>query len=219
MMPYFNIYIEDYKLMKCDLKKSEIFEIFDAIAELSFLGENSYIPKTKKQEFYYNKMVSQYEKSLRNYRVSVENGKRGGRPKSKPMGFLQVNPEGNPEHNPAETKPKTLNLKKYNTTSSSNKLLSEDSIPVPPFSEYAFEGEVIKLNEKDWQTWLKAYPDLNLYTELLLRDQWLAEQADAEKSKWFISTAMYLRNQNILRKKQQNQELLSTPAANEEFYL
>ena len=60
-LPYFNIYVDDYKLMKIDLKKSEIFEIFDAISDLSIFGETSFIPNNKKQEFYYDKFVKNLE--------------------------------------------------------------------------------------------------------------------------------------------------------------
>lgn len=67
-------------------------------------------------------------------------------------------------------------------------------------SKYAFEGKVIKLTHKDYENWQKAYPDLNLYAECLVRDEWLSKQPDTKN--WFISTAKYFVKQNEERKKQ-----------------
>lgn len=67
---------------------------------------------------------------------------------------------------------------------------------------YAFEGNVIKLNEKDFNSWQKAYPDLNLYAELLQRDKYLAAQPPDEQKRWFLSTSKFFIKQNALRKAQ-----------------
>lgn len=74
----------------------------------------------------------------------------------------------------------------------------------PPKSNYVFEGEVIKLNQKNFDEWQKAYPDLNLYAELMIRDKWLSEQPpeDTARKNWFISTSQYFVKRNEYRKAQ-----------------
>lgn len=73
-------------------------------------------------------------------------------------------------------------------------------------SKYAFEGKVIKLNKKDFDNWQKAYPELNLYAECLVRDDWLSKQPAEQTKNWFISTAKYFVNQNAERKKQHEEK-------------
>ena len=71
--------------------------------------------------------------------------------------------------------------------------------------KYFFFGKVIKLNEKDSESWQKAYPELNLYAECLVRDEYLATLSNTEQKNWFMSTARYFVKQNEIRK-QQHQE-------------
>lgn len=71
---------------------------------------------------------------------------------------------------------------------------------------YAFEGKIIHLTQKDFDRWKKAYPDLNLWGELMLRDDWLSKQPPESVKDWFISTSQYFLKQNELRKRQ-NAEL------------
>ena len=68
--------------------------------------------------------------------------------------------------------------------------------------KYAFEGKVIKLTQKDFDNWQKAYPDLNLYAECLQRDNYLAEQPPDEQKRWFLSTSAFFIKQNERRKAQ-----------------
>lgn len=56
--------------------------------------------------------------------------------------------------------------------------------------EYAFEGDVIKLNQKDYDAWQKKYDLLDLPFELEKRDIWLSGQEKV--GNWFISTKQYL---------------------------
>ncbi len=56
--------------------------------------------------------------------------------------------------------------------------------------EYAFEGDVIKLNQKDYDAWQKKYDLLDLAFELEKRDIWLSGQEKV--GNWFISTKQYL---------------------------
>ena len=76
----------------------------------------------------------------------------------------------------------------------------------PPFErdgkKYAFEGKVIRLTQVDFDRWRLAYPDLNLWGELMLRDDWLVKQPPDEQKRWFMSTSQYFIKQNEKRKKQ-----------------
>ena len=64
-------------------------------------------------------------------------------------------------------------------------------------SDYAFEGDVIRLSQSDFDKWTGAFSNLNLKAELLARDIWLANDASAEdRKRWFISTSKYLANRN-----------------------
>lgn len=71
-----------------------------------------------------------------------------------------------------------------------------------PNKQYAFEGKIIKLKQKDFDAWKLAYPDLNLRAELLQRDAWLEEQPPEEQKKWFLSTSQFFIKQNARRKVQ-----------------
>ena len=83
---------------------------------------------------------------------------------------------------------------------------------------YSFVGKVIKLNQKNYEEWQKAYPDLNLYAELLQRDRWLQKQSDEVRKNWFLSTAQYFIKQNALRKAQNSDiaEQYGTRASNDD---
>lgn len=59
---------------------------------------------------------------------------------------------------------------------------------------FAFFGRVIRLNLSDFRNWQNAYPDLDIRALLTGRDAWLTERPDAERKKWFISTASWLAN-------------------------
>jgi hypothetical protein len=91
--------------------------------------------------------------------------------------------------------------KKQETETEREVIFSSDE----PKKTYAFEGKVIRLVQKDFDEWKKAYPDLNIYAELLQRDRWLQEQTDDIKKKWFISTPQYFIKQNALRKAQNSE--------------
>ena len=71
-----------------------------------------------------------------------------------------------------------------------------------PNKQYAFEGKIIKLKQKDFDAWKLAYPDLNLRAELLQRDVWLQAQPPEEQKKWFLSTSQFFIKQNERRKAQ-----------------
>jgi uncharacterized protein YdaU (DUF1376 family) len=49
---------------------------------------------------------------------------------------------------------------------------------------YAFEAGIIRLNQADWDRWLKAYPNINLAGELTSMADW-ASRLKAEGKNWF----------------------------------
>ena len=55
--------------------------------------------------------------------------------------------------------------------------------------EYAFKGEVIKLNQKDYDSWKEKFNLLDFDYELEKRDIWLSGQENTKS--WFISTKQY----------------------------
>lgn len=72
-----------------------------------------------------------------------------------------------------------------------------DAVVVPK-KKYAFEGGIIKLSQKHFDNWTKAYPNLFLPAELTARDAWfMSDRAtDDDRKNWYISTSKYLANQN-----------------------
>lgn len=141
---YFSIFAEDFGLMKSKLKAEEIVEMLSGMSDMCMFGETQYKPNTKPQEYFWDKILSKYNKDLACYNASVENGKKGGRPsKNKPernpeetQSITQnktqekprenpdnnpnPNPDGNPEQTQTETHltPNTLHLTSLNTISS-----------------------------------------------------------------------------------------------------
>lgn len=65
-------------------------------------------------------------------------------------------------------------------------------------SEYAFEGEVVKLNQKDFDKWLIKYPSLNLTQELDQIDEEFSIRAreGSPVKKWFSEAYARLNGRN-----------------------
>lgn len=61
-------------------------------------------------------------------------------------------------------------------------------------SDFAFCGDVVRLNAADFQKWQAAYPDLDLRAMLTGRDAYLAGRPMAERKRWFLSTSTWLAN-------------------------
>ena len=57
-------------------------------------------------------------------------------------------------------------------------------------NDYAYNGEVIKLNQKDYNEWKEKFNLLDFDYELEKRDIWLSGQENTKS--WFISTKQYL---------------------------
>jgi biotin operon repressor len=61
-------------------------------------------------------------------------------------------------------------------------------------NNHAFKGEIIRLNQKDYDNWKKLFPNIDLGTQL----QRLDIEFQAEKPKnWFVTTSQKLNYQNI----------------------
>lgn len=108
--PVFSIFAEDFELMKAKLSADEIVEMLSALSELCFFGETEYKPKNKIQEYFWDKLKDKFFYDLSNYKASVENGKKGGRPRNKAIKNPEYHPEQNPEQNPANNLNKTQSI-------------------------------------------------------------------------------------------------------------
>lgn len=66
-------------------------------------------------------------------------------------------------------------------------------------ARYVFEGSVVKLNQRHFDSWTKAYPSIDLLAELTARDAYLGSPraSDSDRENWFISTAQHLANRNM----------------------
>jgi hypothetical protein len=63
-------------------------------------------------------------------------------------------------------------------------LADQITVSNPSTKSYAFEAGIIKLNDGDWERWVKAYPNLNLAGELTSMADW-ASRLKAEGKNWF----------------------------------
>src|SRR5262249_20392612 len=74
--------------------------------------------------------------------------------------------------------------------------LTPSAAPPPPAvqSSYAFEGKVIRLNQRDYDRWQKSYPAIpDLRAELQALDDYAASPGGEDfKRKWFFRTSAAL---------------------------
>lgn len=62
--------------------------------------------------------------------------------------------------------------------------------PAAPAKEYAFEGQTIKLNQRDFDAWAKVYHGIgDLAAELTSIDAWWQGQQPEKRKTWFNATA------------------------------
>lgn len=117
-----------------------------------------------------------------------QNGKGGGNPKLKGGVKDGVNPQDKAQIPEARNQ---------------NPERKEDS-PADagsPSGRYVFESGVIRLNERDFEQWRKAFSNLDLAAELLSLSQW----AESEGKNWFhaVKGALAKRNREVKAKKDQ----------------
>ena len=191
-------------------------EAYQAICEFGIYGELPEDPMLKA-------MCLMAKSSIYNKGGAPEGNKNAlkKQPKNQPVNNPETT-ENNPETTPLEAETETVN-KKLETETGNKKLETESETETekgcflqttsaaPACSaekakEYVFEGEVIKLKQKDFDDWKRAYPDLNIYAECVVRDGWLKQQPESERKRWFMSTAAYFAKQND-RRRQQNKNL------------
>lgn len=116
-IPYYVIYASDYIVFRGKLKPDEIIEVFDAISDICLFGGNEFKTDNPIQKKFFERLLSVLEKNSKKYYSSVENGKKGGRPKGsgknknpeKTDGFLIGYSNSKPKQNPDET-----NIIEYN---------------------------------------------------------------------------------------------------------
>lgn len=109
------------------------------------------------------------------------NGLKGGRPKPKETQKTQsviLGTQNNPKEpdNKSDSKNKSKNDNK------------KDSSPI------WFEGDVIRLNERDYKTWesMTGFTEDYFFKILSERDNWLADNPD-KSNNWFMSTSSWLK--------------------------
>ena len=80
-IPYYVIYASDYIVFRGKLKPDEIIEVLDAISDICLFGETNFKTDNFFQQKFFEKLSSGLKKNMRKYITSIENGKKGGRPK------------------------------------------------------------------------------------------------------------------------------------------
>ena len=112
----------------------------------------------------FNKRIEEEIEKRRTFAESRrKNGVLGGRPK-KPLEKPSEKPLGLPSENLSENENENEN-------------------------DYAFKGEVIKLNQKDYNEWKERFNLLDFDYELEQKDIWFSGQQDTKN--WFIRTKQH----------------------------
>ncbi|TKK33220.1 hypothetical protein [Pantoea agglomerans] len=99
--------------------------------------------------------------------------------------------------NPADSLnliPDSLNLIPYNTQAADATCEGEGQATVHAMSgRYAFEGNIVRLNHKDYEAWKLLYPNIDLNYELQKLD---IEFTHEKPKNWFITASQKLSYQN-----------------------
>ncbi|QGY29790.1 hypothetical protein [Pantoea cypripedii] len=99
--------------------------------------------------------------------------------------------------NPADSLnliPDSLNLIPYNTQAADATCEGEVQATVHAMSgRYAFEGNIVRLNHKDYEAWKRLYPNIDLNYELEKLD---IEFTHEKPKNWFITASQKLSYQN-----------------------
>ena len=121
---------------------------------------------------FYECMDKALNESAKSYIASIVNGRLGGRPKKNPPQPVSASASNQPTPLPKDC-----------STYADEKPSKKES--------YKWKGAVIKLNDKDFATWLNKYSRINLRRELESRDDWLATQPDRIQKNWYMSTVKW----------------------------
>ena len=136
-------------------------------------------------------------KAIEKSRVNSANAKRShsGRKPNVPISQTQPQPESQEEK-----------IKRADARGDEN--VSRDTLPVESPAEqpskYVFEGAIVRLTQKHFDEWQRAFSSLDLRAELMARDAWLERASEADRNNWFISTSKYLANRNMEARSKQS---------------
>lgn len=83
-VPYFNLYASDFLAYKSKLTDAEMIEVLQAICDICLFGDSDFNSDKLFQKRYFEKIKNDLSRNAKKYSASVENGKKGGRPKKKP---------------------------------------------------------------------------------------------------------------------------------------
>jgi len=167
----FVFYRSFYEAVK-ELPKEERLEVMDAMIEYAINGKKPELKGVSSAIF--TLMKPQIDSNNKRFK----NGKNGGRPKT-----YKEKPKRNQKR--TETEP-NVNVNVNENVNVNGRTKTGSNL--------WFEGEVIKLNESDYNSWLRIYGGGdNHFTDWLTnRDGWYAEQAPEIKKNWFIATSKQL---------------------------
>lgn len=143
----------------------------NACLEFCRYGISGNLPKNK----YLSMFCLGVSASVQKYqgRGGIREG--AGRPKKQENQQVNENQKNQKNQKNQNEQTETINIK--------HKLKTETE------KEYAFEGKVIKLNQKDYNEWKEKFNLLDFDYELEKRDIWLSGQENTKS--WFISTKQY----------------------------
>jgi len=113
IIPYFNIYASDFKAFKDKLTPQEFYNLLDGISDICLFGFTDFKPITQYQKILFKKIQENLQKSSKSYNASVENGRKGGRPRKNPQVISRLENE-KPKTNLDETNKKEKKRKEKN---------------------------------------------------------------------------------------------------------
>lgn len=143
----------------------------NACLEFCRYGISGNLPKNK----YLSMFCLGVSASVQKYQGRGGTREGAGRPKKQEIQGVNENQKNQKNQKNQNEQTETINIK--------HKMKTETK------KEYSFEGEVIKLNKKDYNDWKEKFNLLDFDYELEKRDIWLSGQENNKN--WFISTKQY----------------------------
>lgn len=163
----------------------------NACLEFCRYGISGNLPKNK----YLSMFCLGVSASVQKYqgRGGIREG--AGRPKKQENQQVNENQKNQKNQKNQNEQTETINIK--------HKLKTETE------KEYAFEGKVIKLNQKDYNEWKERFNLLDLDYELEQKDIWFSGEKDTKN--WFIRTQKhFLKKQNEKEKAKEEEARLTS---------
>ena len=158
----------------------------NACLEFCRYGISGNLPKNK----YLSMFCLGVSASVQKYqgRGGIREG--AGRPKKQENQQVNENQKNQKNQKNQNEQTETINIK--------HKLKTETE------KEYAFEGKVIKLNQKDYNEWKERFNLLDFDYELEQKDIWFSGQQDTKN--WFIRTKQHFLNLQREKEKAREEE-------------